>query len=94
MLSPIQAFNCMNSAIQSSTGYSFSLSNIPKKINRADLLAIALVTKMYMSTANAEDLECFGRSFNGNCTDFCYSDIPEEFPHLVPICVRGCLRFC
>lgn len=80
MLNPIKAFNYVNSTIQSVTGYSFSPSNLHKNINKIALPAIALVTGMYV--VSAEDLS--KSSLAGCCCS--YDDC-------ISFCAEGCLKY-
>ncbi len=96
MLSLIKAFNYVNSTVQKTTGYSFSLSHIPQNINKVALPAIALATGMYLAV-NAEDLskshliECCC-SYD-DCIALCAEGALqyEDFFHELGKCVRICV---
>lgn len=97
MLNPIKAFNNVNSVIQNVIGYSFSLSNLPKNINKIALPAIALVTGMYI--VSAEDFS--KNSLAGcccsydDCISFCAEGClkyNENFFHELGKCVRICVK--
>lgn len=94
MLSPIKAFNYVNSIIQSNTGYSFSFSNLPNKINKVALPAIALAVG-YIVAVNAEDLPTSKCCCNyDNCITLCVEGAlqQENFLHELGKCVRICVN--
>ena len=80
MLNPIQAFKDVNSAIQNVTGYSFSLSNIPKNINKMAFPAIALATGMYVAASESKG----GSSI---------VPVVSSYENCIASCVRGSFKY-
>ena len=94
MLNPIQAFKDVNSAIQNVTGYSFSLSNIPKNINKIAFPAIALATGMYVAAGERGSSIIHIASYKeyiANCGEDC--DIVYSYEDCIISCARGSLKY-
>ena len=96
MLNPIQAFKDVNSAVQNVTGYSFSLSNIPKNINKIAFPAIALATGMYVAASESKGGSSIlhiaeRKDFMANCGEDCI--VVSNYDDCIFSCVRGCLKY-
>lgn len=96
MLNPIKAFNDVHSTIQNSTGYSFSLSNIPKNINKIAFPAIALATGVYVAASESKKGSSIlhvaeRKDFMANCGEDCI--IISNYHDCIASCVRGCLKY-
>ena len=89
MLNPIQAFKDVNSAIQNVTGYSFSLSNIPKNIHKIAFSAIGLVTGLCVAASESEGGS--SRLYITDCGEDCI--IVSDYNDCIFSCERGFLNY-
>ena len=89
MLNPIKVFNDVNSAIQNVTGYSFSLSNIPRNINKIAFPATALATGLYV--AASESQEGSSRLYITDCGEDCIT--VSNYDDCIFSCERGFLKY-
>ncbi|QZA58964.1 hypothetical protein [Candidatus Rhabdochlamydia porcellionis] len=99
MLNLVKMLNCTNAIIHNTTGYSFSLSNIPKNISKVAFPAIALIGGTYV-LAKADN------TYRDPVE--CCSYVSCEYENCVIDCVEGafqayqnffyelgkCLRIC
>jgi hypothetical protein len=94
MLNPIKTFNNVSSTIQNVTGYSFSLSNIPKNLNKITFPAVVLATGMYVAASAKDPFKiCSVHNYDGciaSCGEICLK-YQESFFHELGKCVRACV---